>query len=299
MKPLLVYDTSVVMHQILDLTRDKAGSIKNPVSNKERDERIRLGYQLFNTLFWIGNFPHKELDILWVGDYKESAYWRRQFINDWLGTLAVDDPRLTKSRGVNKGLPSSARKGYKGNRDTCPYQQWVHKRVASIIKPLMFEGCEADDVAAAVTATFTDRHIYLATTDSDWLQLVSDTVTWVGVDNHIPRIRDTIGAVDWFTTKISKEPVFVQDLIDTKDIRNIVDWKVLRGDVADNLPKDSPRRAIDLYDPPQEYKLWLRDGFKEQAESKMITYTSEGGYDIYEDWITQFGMMRTPEFYWQ
>lgn len=288
-KPLCVIDTSVVTHLLMDLTHGKDGKLKNPISNQERDDRIKIGQQAYSSLFWLIGEDISNWDILWVGDSKECPLWRTVEVREWLDSLPSDAPQLTKRKG--------SRSGYKGNRQTSPSAQWAGKRAIKFADPVLFPGYEADDVMAGVVKSFPEREILLATVDSDWLQCVKDKdehsekVSWVCLKGFSPQYRDTKRGLEWFENKISKESVKTKDTIDTSSLRNIVDWKMLVGDVSDNLPADTPRQFIDLFEPGEFHKLWLNDSFKSIISDKIIPATTDD--DAFMEWTNKYGEFKT------
>ncbi len=285
-RPLVVMDTSVVTHHVIDLTRDSKGVIKNPVTNTVRDERLKLGYQLYNTLFWFLGADPSNYDVIWVGDDKSEPYWRTIEVKKWLDSLDPDDKILTKRKGT--------RKGYKGNRNTCTYAQWVHKRMMVFAKPFTLPGYEADDLMAAIVKTYTDRPIILATIDSDWLQTVDERVSWCCLTGYEPAFRDVDRGLQWFQNKLTGESQKTQKAIKADSLRNIVKWKSMCGDVSDNLPPGTPEYFIDLFNPPDEHKLWLSPYFQLLAQRYIKPGVNDNG-DCWENWVGKFGLPSTKD----
>jgi hypothetical protein len=286
MKPLVILDTSVVTHHVINLTRDKSGQVINKLNNADRDERLRRGYALYNSLFWFVGANAEDFDILWVGDSKEEKYWRTKAVRDWLDSLDPEDPILVKRKGT--------RLGYKGNRNTCTYAQWVHKRMMQFVKPLAIPSYEADDIAAAIIKLEKERPIILCTVDSDWLQMVDERVSWCCLTGFNPAFRDVNAAQQWFNAKMEKESKKNQPQIDTNDLRQIVKWKSLVGDKSDNLPAGTPEEFIDLFNPPEDYKLWQSAHFK-MTYKKYIQQGTQPEGDIWMDWVVDYGMPTTSD----
>jgi hypothetical protein len=283
---LVVIDTSVVGHLILPLKRDyKSKKLLTKISNNERDSRIKLGVNLYNSLYWLPSIDFDNTEIIWVGDNKTEKYWRVDYLKN---TFESD-----KGGSINE-TDKDYRRGYKGNRDSCPDQQWMMKRLTSISGCLSIPGFEADDIAAAICTLFPEKRIHLATVDSDWLQLVNERVTWGCLHGYSPQYRDVAGGLKWFRGKISKSPRYVQEEIRCESLREIVDWKVLAGDASDNLGKGSPREVIDLLNPPEEFSLHKVE-YRDWISSHFIQPISfEETEDAIDKWINNYKTLPTP-----
>jgi hypothetical protein len=256
-KPLVIFDTSVVMHCVFTFFKDKKAYF--PWSNKQRDQRIKDTIRIYNTLFFLGNVDQRDFDILWVGDsdQDDQPYWRREYWMNWWGSLdETSQDKLIKPGTVK-------RKGYKGNRTSTPDSQWCKRQFNKYSNALMVDGYEADDIAASVIKLNPNRRIILMTIDSDWLQLVNDNVTWICLKGYPPQFRNEEKGMDWFKYKLSIGTKKEQKLLERKelDLRFIPHWKHLVGDNSDNLCAKSPIELIDLYNPPEEYQLWVNQSF--------------------------------------
>lgn len=296
-KPLIIYDTSVILHKIVDLTQ-KDGKIKTKLTNKERDRRIKLGVDLYNTVYWGSNLP-SDVDILWVGDNKTTNYWRVKSVRDYLNSLSPED--MAK-------LPPPISKGYKGNRFTEPYRTWCQKRINKFSNCLSFPGYEADDVAAAVVKVLDNsRPVYLATVDSDWLQMVTEKVTWVCMTGFNPPIRDIDNGIMWLRGKIAKETVnnknkLLDEGITSQNltIPDIIKYKCITGDASDNLPPNCPRYFIDLFNPPKPYKLWENEMFLDVWQEHIMEKEEDviEADNIMDDWMESYGWTNlTPTYF--
>lgn len=204
----------------------------------------------------------RQLVIVDDGSTADTPYWRVPYL-------------------AERGFPV-----YKGQRKPKP-ESWSsvanygYKAIESLSLPyLRVEGFEADDLAAEFIRqhslakqlvaslmdeaqarqeevhippelkAIADRQIFLHTVDTDWLQLVSDSVTWINVAHHKPRVRGLETALGYINKKFSSS---------ITDPSEIVDLKVKYGDSSDNLPKGSPREVIDLFNPPEQYNLKNHD----------------------------------------
>lgn len=134
-------------------------------------------------------------------------------------------------------------------------------------------GYEADDVAAAIVRANDElaepHQITLCTIDSDWLGMVSDRVRWFCLHGYHPRLRDSVDVINaWWTRKTYGKSAPLDVPTDM--------WarKVVEGDKSDNLPKGSPAEVIDLFNPPQEHKLWLDKGTRTLIDSALSSPSS-------------------------
>ena len=208
------------------------------------------------SLLWInalGMFPYYAgadgCTVIWVMDSK--PYWRSQYYPD-----------------------------YKANRPSRSNEISFILEIFNDLKlPCMkVDGYEADDLAALFCVLFRRRplrsdweQVYLLTIDSDWQGLIGEGITWVDVNNHEPRIRDSDVVHDWFVGQYFKQPKKWQriwPLPDKCDFHpsDIWKWKVAVGDKADNLPPDCDYHLINLYEPYAEHALWLNSDVVKQAQ---------------------------------
>jgi hypothetical protein len=290
-RPLVIYDTSVICHRIIDLTTVD-GKIRTQLTNKNRDERIKAGVALYNSLFWLESLNAEDVDIIWVGDDKSEKYWRINAVREWLDGLEENNPSLARWK--------SSRSGYKGNRFHEPYRTWCMKRMDKFSGCLTIPGYEADDIAAGIVKDIGGaRPVLLATIDSDWIQMVDESVTWVCMHGYTPQLRDIRGGKAWFSKKLGKESSKAQSklseagisLLDP-DLRDIVKWKSIMGDKSDNLPPGTPSIFIDLFNPVKSRKVWEMNGFTEswQDQVKRGWYNEE----IVDTWKENAGCFDLP-----
>lgn len=290
-KPLIIYDTSVICHRIIDLTSVN-GIPVNKLTNTIRDKRIKTGIALYNSLFWLESFDAEDVDIIWVGDDKSEKYWRIDAVKEWLDGLEEDDPALIRWK--------SSRAGYKGNRFHEPYRTWCMKRMVKFSECLTIPGYEADDVAAGIVRDIDGaRPVILATIDSDWIQMVDDSVTWVCMYGYTPQVRNIRGGQEWLSKKLCKESGKAQSKLAEAginllkpELRDIVKWKSIMGDKSDNLPPGTPEYFIDLFNPIEGKKVWEIDGFTNTWQSKVRKGKRIG--DEVEGWLDISGDCNLP-----
>lgn len=113
-------------------------------------------------------------------------------------------------------------------------------------------GYEADDWAGQFcklkklleeqdsTSNGAKRLILLHTLDTDWLQLVSDSVLWVNTAHWLPKIRGNKEAIEWAKKRLR---------VSINKAHDIARIKSIQGDKSDNLPPNSPLEVIDLLNP--------------------------------------------------
>lgn len=130
---------------------------------------------------------------------------------------------------------------YKGNRSR--YKDDNFDLVESIGRDMVpnmleLEGLEADDLAGVLVMYHrqqdTRPEVELRTVDTDWLQLVSDTVVWSNYGRHQPQYRRTAEAINWTYGKLG---VFITEP------EGIAKVKYQLGDPVDNIP---PKHTTDL-----------------------------------------------------
>jgi DNA polymerase I len=117
---------------------------------------------------------------------------------------------------------------YKAQRPAMPrdLEQQLDQIVAflraSRIYSLMQDGCEADDAIAAIArqAVASDLEVIIASSDKDFMQLVSPDVRLLNPSDK----TDTLAGVEEVRAKTGVEPT------------QIVDWLSLVGDAVDNIP---------------------------------------------------------------
>ena len=154
---------------------------------------------------------------------------------------------------------------YKAGRKLSEYSFTKLKRfVLKTIKDagwtmLSKKGYEADDMAASiiqVNKTLEEpKNIMMLTIDTDWLGMVSDNVHWFCQHGYYPRMRDDMRSLNIWATK--RLGVTIEKPTDI--------WVVKgdQGDKADNIPpsKGALLPVIDLFNPPQEFKLWENERY--------------------------------------
>jgi 5'-3' exonuclease len=111
---------------------------------------------------------------------------------------------------------------------------------------------EADDLIAAYISDHPQEKICILTVDSDLLQLAKDSVTWFCCKGYYPQVRsESNGNLKvWLDKKFSKLSQKRIGHLDTNKADSIIEWKVIYGDKADNIPAGELSRClIDLKSP--------------------------------------------------
>lgn len=281
-RPLFILDTGVILHQIIDFTRDDYGEFENQLTPAQLYSKIEHGVNLYNSLFFAQGIDTSRCDILWVGD-STVGYWRNGWFDNWLDERPEFVANLRKEYALDPlsgdwlpSKPGGRRKhplvlGYKGNRKSCPYKQMAKKMINKISKAVVFDNYEADDVATTALFAFPRRRIFLCTIDTDWLQLVDERVTWLCMKGYKPQYRDISGGMEWFRAAIAKGTIAEKEKFsEVNSLSQIVDLKMFAGDRSDNLPKGSPREVIDLFCPPSEYRLWWQRAKRDEIRAAVI-----------------------------
>jgi hypothetical protein len=281
------------MHCAFNLKRHPiTKEVMSKLPNKERDLRCKQTAALYATAYYLSNLLTPEAiaeqglpDVLWVGDDKSEPYWRHA--EYW---------RLLEA-GEIKHSARSKQRGYKGGRNSCPYQQWLTKRLYKYTNAWTIPGYEADDVAAAVVKTCSaDRKVYLLTVDTDWMQLINENTTWVCVKGFEPPIRTLENLPAWFQPKLDKGSAKVREQLDASKPTDIITWKVLTGDSSDNLPKGTPRYMFDLLEPKAGHKLWELLDVPALVASKQNPVNADSGV-LKNEWVLENdGILPTPVY---
>lgn len=297
------------MHCSYPLVRQD-GQIINKLSNHLRDQRVSQAIALYETLYFLPNLP-EDAELIWVADNKSVPYWRTVEYGRWSDANPDMFVKKRKKKVADQDKPDQVkvdepvetlkigRGGYKGNRDTCTYQQWVAKRFHNFSTAWSIPGYEADDIAAAIVSHYerigVDREIVLVTVDSDWLQLVTKSVNWCCARGFAPQWRSVESLADWFGKKLEKESKATRMAIDPSQPLDIIKWKQLTGDKSDNLVKGSPVGFFDLREPLEGYKLV--DQIDVEQELKVRSKRVVRDKMVLIEWIDQYGSLPTPIVY--
>jgi hypothetical protein len=261
--PLVVVDFHVYLHDVLRWFEDKIeGSF-----NKEVEDKLIKGAWALKVNRGPDMLPRHSYRIAVVADsrFRDTGnYWRDRFMSE---SQVVQTAWQNYAEKEGKNL-SELPTNYKGHRKEKTDNFWrvfgVGWEYCNEYFPVFSEeGFEADDIAGAIYRISRDgdadsiarkRQILLSTIDRDWSQLVDE--------NHKVYFANTRHCFP--NEKIQERLVANQGVIehtkhkmgfDLDHPKNLADWKVLHGDLGDNLPPGSPKCLFDLCEPHTEYVI--------------------------------------------
>jgi len=274
---VVVYDYSVFCHNwqhkldsflsVVNLINlEKLQSSKDSVINEPVRKLAKLPIETLTKYY---------AQALWIKDLTLGPSYIK--LGEFYPVLVKDSKPYWRSKLVEN---------YKGKRPDKTNTFHLSKTIGEAlarklsIPILEFPSQEADDVAASFIkfwqlAKEADLrgdisnvdHIYLWTVDSDWIQLVSDEVTWLNTGPWEPLIRDPITSLDWVKKRLKVSLDHVQD---------IVAVKCIQGDKSDNLPPGTKPEIIDLMNPPEEFRLLHSQVFNKTLQD--LTLVSNKSY---------------------
>lgn len=277
-KPLMiVVDTSVMIHKMHQ-------SFPMHHSDPAFNSAIQANLVWLMSGEWLGDYKDNLKSIVFVTDVKKDmGYWRTEWLRDI--NNVIDIPRKTKAlqkltedtkrvlatpymertEEDDETLKKAQEKltiHYKAGRKLPEYSftklkkltyKYLDEMGANVLGSV---GFEADDLAASLVVTNRDAgspwDILLLTVDTDWLQLVDHSVTWLCMTGYSPPVRDTLEVVNTWAQKRLKTTL--------THWHDIVAVKGDKGDASDNLPPSNGVLipVIDLINPPVHYRYWLR-----------------------------------------
>lgn len=246
---IVIIDFSVAMHQL------HYNLVTYGVEKAHYNGVIKAQMVYMMSLDWMGSLKPSEARVVLVKDIKKGRkYWRTSYLEQ---PQLLPDGTKTEPihyKGGRKFPDKSFTKLKRDSEKIAVSQNWDIIGVPDY---------EADDLAASIVylnnLSKTPRSIWTITVDSDWLGMVSDNTKWFCLKGYEPRVRHNLAAVNvWAMRRLNKS--FAQP-------KDLWSYKAAYGDKSDNLPKNSPIEVIDLFNPPEQYKLWLRAGLKETLES--------------------------------
>lgn len=284
-KPLMVVvDTSVLIHKM-----HQASQVEH--SDPTFASRIQAQLVWVMSGEWLGDYRDNMKQIVFVTDIKANmGYWRSEWLKDLDNVIDVPrktkplqkltedarrvmaTPRMERTEEDDEVLAKAQDKltiAYKAGRKLPEYAftkmkkltyKYLEEMGASVLgSPNM----EADDMAASLVVTNREAgspwDILLLTVDTDWLQLVDPSVTWMCMGGYLPVIRDTLEVVNTWSLRRLKTTL--------NHWTDIVTVKGDKGDASDNLPpsKGVLIPVIDLINPPVSYRYWLKAPDKVKA----------------------------------
>jgi hypothetical protein len=270
--PLVVVDFHVYLHDVLRWFEDKIeGSF-----NKEVEDKLLKGAWALKVNRGPDMLPRHSYRIAVVADsrFRDTGnYWRDRYMSD-SQVVQTAWQNYAEKEGKNLAeLPTH----YKGHRKDKTDNFWRvfdigWKYVHEYFPVFSEEGFEADDIAGAIYRISRDgatdsiarkRQILLSTIDRDWSQLVDEehNVFFANTRHCFPnekiqeRLVGNQGVIEHTKHKMG---------FDLDHPKNLADWKVLHGDMGDNLPPGSPKCLFDLCEPHTEFVIekvapWYQD----------------------------------------
>ncbi len=255
--PVFIIDTNVIVYNILArVTYADTSSVGDRCLPDGTLEQARayteLALDWVNELGFIAEpYRPREAVVIWITDSK--PYWRSEEYAE-----------------------------YKGTRGTKHDFFWqIYAKVVQKFNPVAIPHYEADDIAALYRRIWDKKRIdstlgqlFLCTSDTDWMGLISDTTTWVDFGGYAPRVRNMQNFHShWFEKKLNKETKKVMAHIDCDRASSIPsyiwEWKHIAGDRSDNLPAFSPRHLINLLEPPEQHRLWEKPEMLALAKNRL------------------------------
>lgn len=259
MQNFAVVDTNVVVYRCYELWRQGSDSVEDHAK----------GMAEYYTKFpWIDGVTTQ----LWIHD--SPPYWRSTLL-----------PEYKANRG-------------KKEEDLMSYLSVFKRAVNSFGIP----GYEADDIVASIVKLYPRRKTLLCTVDSDWLQLLSENVHWVCLCGawapQYRRLNDG-SFQQWMNKKFVKLSKKRIGHLDLNSPQSIVDWKVIYGDLSDNIPaREDSRVLIDLLNPPDAYDLAKTDATNLRSLVKLHSYPVKvrDPFKILQRCAAQYGLFPTKRF---
>lgn len=275
-KPLLVVlDTNVIVHMLSREWESFSSNISNGAFERvllrdaERKgivitdelklqliDNLRHGWlarqlRYVEGLTWLGHLTRPVMNVVWAMDCLNKDYWRKS----WL-------------EGVSTVLGKPLL--YKGGRRklSADHDSLKSDLLATVSSPLlMYKGYEADDVIAGLVQLNNNAlepcDILVATVDSDLLGLVGENTGWLCLCGYKPRLRLDLQTINHWRASVKKLP----ELVSPSQL-----WwykAVVEGDKSDNMPpvaNGMTLPAIDLLQPPEQYRLWTQPLFQEDCK---------------------------------
>jgi hypothetical protein len=259
----VVVDFHVYLHDVKRWFEDK---IEGSFSSEVEDKLIKGAWAL-KINRGPDMLPRHSYRILVVADsrYQDTGnYWRDRYMKESPEVQQAWESYAEKQGKDLAEIPTH----YKGTRKEKDATFW---RVFNIgweyvhnYFPVFYqEGYEADDIAGAIYRVSRDnigdgiarkRQILLSTLDRDWSQLVDEEHRVYFANSRVP----------FPSEKIQERLVGNQGVIEHTAHRmgfeldhpkNLANWKVLHGDLGDNLPPGSPKYLFDLCEAHPNYDI--------------------------------------------
>jgi hypothetical protein len=262
-QPIVVVDFHVYLHDVKRWFEEKVeGSVKPEVEDK-----LIKGAWALKINRGPDMLPRHRHRIVVVADRRfpeTNNYWRDRFMRR---SVEVQTAWLNYAEKEKKEL-SEIPTHYKGTRGEKTDTFWrifhIGWEYANSYFPVFdLEGFEADDIAGAIYRLSRDseensvvkrRQIFLSTLDRDWSQLVDEGHKVYFANTRVPFAREKIQERLVGEEGVREHTKYRMGY-DLDHPKNLADWKVLHGDLGDNLPPGSPKCLFDLCEPHTEYVI--------------------------------------------
>ncbi len=288
-KPLMVVvDTSVLIHKMHQ-------NFQMHHSDPTFASAIQANLVWLMSGEWLGDYSGRMKHIVFATDIKrDMGYWRSHWLKDLENVIDVprkkkalqkltedvravmDKPRMMRTEEDDLVLAEGQEKltiSYKAGRKLPEYSFTKLKKLTYKLledmgaSVLGSPGFEADDIIAALCVMNRQAgnpwHILDLTVDSDHMQLIDESFTWVCMSGYAPTVRDTLTICNsWAERRLGTTLETWHDIVAVKG---------QKGDASDNLPPSNGVLipVIDLLNPPLHYKYWLK------APSKLMPFFVE------------------------
>lgn len=270
--PLVVIDFLVYLHSIrLWYERVIEGSF-----NADVEDKLIKGAWALKINRGPDMLPRHPCRIVVISDSRfqdTGNYWRDRYMRRSAEVQAAWLAYAEKEKKDLSEIPTH----YKGTRGEKTDTFWrIHaigwEYVNKYFPTFLQEGFEADDIMGAIYrlsrdskegSVVRDRQILMSTLDRDWSQLVDESHKVYFANTRVPfpkekiqeRLVGNLGVIEHTKHKMG---------FDLDHPKNLSDWKVLHGDLGDNLPPGSPKCLFDLCEPNEVFNVekmapWYED----------------------------------------
>lgn len=261
--PVVVVDFHVYLHNVLRWFEDK---IEGSFSKEVEDKLIKGAWALAINR-GPDMLPRHSYRVVVVADsrFRDTGnYWRDRYMSESAVVKQAWESYAEKEGKNLAEIPTH----YKGHRKEKTDNFWrvfdIGWKYANDYFPVFSqEGFEADDIAGAIYRISRDgsadsiarkRQILLSTIDRDWSQLVDEEHRVYFANTRVPfpnekiqeRLVGNQGVVEHTLHRMGYE---------LDHPRNLANYKVLHGDLGDNLPPGSPKCLFDLCEPHTDFVI--------------------------------------------
>jgi hypothetical protein len=260
--PLVVVDFHVYAHDIMRWYTDKVAKL---VSEEVAKKLLRAAWAA-KIQRGPDMLPRHTYRYVIVADsrYRDTGnYWRDKFMSDSKVVAQAWDNYAEAQKVPRESLKTN----YKGTRGEKTDDFWLVFNAGmdycqEYYGVFTHEGYEADDFAGAIYRASRDktgevvqkRQILLSTLDRDWSQLVDESHRVYFANTRVPFPSEKIQ--ERFVGELGvKEHTLHKMGYELDHPKNLAEYKVLHGDMGDNLPPGSPKCLFDLCDANPDWNI--------------------------------------------